>query len=326
LLCNANKKPLPRGQWFFVYLEAKLPKITLTERGNSYSQLQENSYPICLHIKYNYAMEFFNLLLIFAVGTFVGSFLNVVSFRFNSMSVFKGRSMCLSCSRTLLWYELVPVGSFLFFGGKCRTCKSLISWQYPVVELMTGTLLLSLYLQGLKPLAVIYYFVIFSLLIVILAYDIRHKIIPDTLAYSFALLAFFALFINFEGLTLMVPNIGGLLAGPALAAPLAFLWLVSGGRWIGLGDAKLALGVGWLLGIIYGLSALVLAFWIGALFSLLALGLQKLRTGESFGLLEKHLTMKSEIPFAPFIIIGTAIVYFFSIDILGLVTFLEYFL
>jgi leader peptidase (prepilin peptidase) / N-methyltransferase len=270
-------------------------------------------------------MELFYLLLIFAVGTFIGSFLNVVSFRFNSLSVFKGRSMCLSCSRTLLWYELVPVGSFLVFGGRCRTCKSLISWQYPIVELVTGGLLLALYLQGMAPLAVIYYFAIFSILIVILAYDMRHKIIPDALAYTFALLTFLALFIDFDVFALMVPTIADFLAGPALATPLALLWFVSKGRWIGLGDAKLALGVGWLLGIVYGLSALVLAFWIGAVFSLIILGLQKLHTGKVFGLLEKHLTMKSEIPFAPFIIIGTAIVYFFVIDILGLGMFLEYF-
>ncbi|MBX4211124.1 hypothetical protein KW783_04110, partial [Candidatus Parcubacteria bacterium] len=90
------------------------------------------------------------------------------------------------------------------------------------------------------------------------------------------------------------------------------LWLVSGGRWIGFGDAKLAAGIGWLLGLAYGLSALFLAFWIGAAFSIVYIAISRLFLGQ------KNLTMKSEIPFAPFLIAALFIVFLFHIDVVGL--------
>jgi prepilin signal peptidase PulO-like enzyme (type II secretory pathway) len=148
------------------------------------------------------------------------------------------------------------------------------------------------------------------LLVVILVYDLKHKIIPDGLAYTFAALGFLRiiLFVPTEPAFVFYMT---LLAGPLLFLPFFLLWLVSGGRWIGLGDGKLALGIGWMLGVGYGVSAIVLAFWIGAIVSG-ALVIAQLISKR------KQLTMKSEIPFAPFLIIGFTIVYFLSIDVLGL--------
>ncbi len=88
---------------------------------------------------------------------------------------------------------------------------------------------------------------------------------------------------------------------------------------MGLGDGKLALGIGWFLGLSFGLSAIVLGFWIGAGVSIVLLALGKLAKGNSAlfsGL--KNLTIKSEIPFGPFLILGALIVLFSHFDILGL--------
>jgi leader peptidase (prepilin peptidase)/N-methyltransferase len=93
-------------------------------------------------------------------------------------------------------------------------------------------------------------------------------------------------------------------SGLILFAFFAFLWLVSSGKWMGFGDAKLALGVGWLLGLSGGIMAIMLAFWIGAIVSLSLMGLQKLN------LSHLGLTIKSEIPFAPFIILGLFLEFF----------------
>ncbi|MBI2047820.1 MAG: prepilin peptidase [Parcubacteria group bacterium] len=145
----------------------------------------------------------------------------------------------------------------------------------------------------------------------IAAYDLRHKIIPDSFVYFFAALGlFFALSKIFIG--------GGysfLLTGPALALPLSAVWFFSKGKWIGLGDAKLALGMGWLLGPSGGISALILSFWIGAVVSLLFLAVGKIlpQLSRLFPRL-KRLTMKSEIPFAPFLILGTFLVFFYDIS------------
>lgn len=263
---------------------------------------------------------------IFLLGTIIGSFLNVVIYRFNTgKSITKGRSMCMTCNRTLRWYELIPVFSFLIQSGKCRRCASTISHQYPLVELGTGlvfTLIAFhfLYVLFFSQLAytvlVIFYSFIFSLLIVILVYDIRHKIIPDRLVYIFCILAFLSVYLTHSGIgpLLMTPKILAVLAGPLLAAPFALLWLVSKGTWMGLGDAKLILGLGWLLGPWLGLSMLTLSFWIGALVSLGIMFFSR-----------RRMTMKTEIPFAPFLIFSTFVVFLFTIDIFRLATLFYFF-
>ena len=257
-------------------------------------------------------------LFFFLLGLIIGSFLNVVILRYNTGLGISGRSGCFSCGKKLEWYELIPVVSFIVQKGRCRKCGAVLSLQYPLVELLTGFLFLGIFLKyyflSLSYehffFTVFFYLVIWSLLVVILVYDLRHKIIPDMLVYGFAFLAFVRVLVDFRaGFSL-----AELLAGPILFLPFYLLWHVSQGRWIGLGDGKLALGIGWMLGLGYGLSAIVLGFWIGAIVSLILLGLGRLK------LLAIGLTMKSEIPFAPFLILGLALVYFIRIDVVGVHT------
>ena len=184
-----------------------------------------------------------------------------------------GRSKCFTCDRTLSWAELFPIFSFLAQKGACRKCKSKISWQYPLVEALSGLLfiLVFYFFPPVSPTAIfftVFYLLITALLIVVVVYDARHKIIPDELVYTFGALALLQLFIA-PDLSFMTPGLWQLLAGPILALPFALLWLVSKGAWIGLGDAKLVLGIGWLLGLSQGISAVILAFWIGAIISVL---------------------------------------------------------
>jgi len=259
-----------------------------------------------------------SLLCIFLFGLAIGSFLNVVIYRFNTGVGVNGRSGCMTCRRTLSWYELVPVVSFLFQKGRCRGCATKLSWQYPLVELLTAGLFTATLLKysgaaltAPTIISFIMMLIVWSLLVVILVYDLKHKIIPDVFVYAFAI-------IGLLRILFFVPVSSGslfysaLIAGPLLFLPFYLLWLVSQGRWIGLGDGKFALGMGWMLGLGLGISAIVLSFWIGAVVSLAIMGI--------FALISKHkqLTMKSEIPFAPFLILGFALVYFFSIDVMGL--------
>lgn len=256
---------------------------------------------------------------IFLLGTIIGSFLNVVIYRFNTgRSVSKGRSICMTCNRTLRWYELIPVFSFLIQSGKCRRCASIISHQYPLVEFGTGLIFaittihflpaLS-FSQGSFILLVILFSFIFSLLIVISVYDVRHKIIPDKLSYLYAFVAFLSIFVNHTGIGPMfvMPSLLAMVSGPLFALPFAFLWLVSKGRWMGLGDAKLVLGIGWMLGPLASLAMVTLSFWIGAVVSLAIMLFS-----------HKKMGMKTEIPFAPFLIVSTLIVFFSGIDIFSL--------
>ncbi|MDO8572199.1 MAG: prepilin peptidase [bacterium] len=274
-------------------------------------------------------MNVFFYTIFFILGTIVGSFLNVVILRYNTgVSFFSGRSFCPSCNKKLSWYELVPIVSFFVLRGKCAGCGSKISFQYPLIELTTGLLFLvtsyKLQVTGFDAhylLSTIYYLLIWSLLIVISIYDLRHKIIPDFPVFIFSGLALVYLVVSAGfGNILHAPHSWDLLAGPLFALPFAALWYFSQGRWMGLGDAKLALGIGWFLGLIKGGSAIILGFWMGAIVGLMLVVLSKLSFAKRF---RSKFGMKSEIPFGPFLILGTILIFFFNINLfdLGFVLF-----
>lgn len=272
-------------------------------------------------------------LFFFVLGAIVGSFLNVVIFRFNTGTALSGRSRCFSCGNTVAWYDLIPILSFFFLMGRCRFCRSKISFQYPLVEFLTGLLFVGAFWRvafvsfPLDIFSVFYALftidlVVLGLLVVIAVYDLKHKIIPDRLVFLFIILSLVKLFLTSEfSAMLRFPRILDLFAGLILALPIFLLWLISGGRWIGLGDAKLALGIGWFLGFSAGVSALVVGFWFGAAVSLLLLALSRFGRGgfgRRFPSGLKNLTMSSEVPLAPFLILGFLAAYFFRIDITGL--------
>lgn len=241
---------------------------------------------------------------VFVFGLIVGSFLNVVIYRYQTGYTVLGRSECLVCGEPLKWFELVPLASFFLQLGRCRTCGGSISWQYPLVELATGLIFLGAFLRG-SGLAwtLIVDWVVWSLLIVITVYDWRHKIIPDHFVYAFIVLVLLrSVWLGGAGSNVFV--------GLALGAFFWLLWFVSRGRWLGLGDAKLALGLGLWLGFPAALSAVALAFWSGALVGLALLVL-------------KSYNMKSEVPFAPFLVLGALLVYFFQIDVFAILSFIS---
>ncbi|MBP9711763.1 MAG: prepilin peptidase [Candidatus Pacebacteria bacterium] len=257
------------------------------------------------------------IFLFFIFGLIIGSFLNVVVSRYNTKRTLAGRSACMSCATQLRWYELVPLFSYFALRGRCRTCSTRISMHYPFVELTTGLIFVgifckfqNIFLFNLPVFAVTFafYAIVFSILIVIASYDIKHKIIPDMLAFLFGLFAFFGLFLFQEGsLALHLPGIWDVLMGIVVALPFAIFWLVSRGAWMGLGDAKLTIGLAWLLGLSQVLSGIVLAFWSGAIIGVLLIFFTK-----------KH-GMKSEIPFAPFLVLGAILAFLFEIHIFAMV-------
>ena len=258
-------------------------------------------------------------ILIFLFGTIIGSFLNVVILRYRSgRSIAKGSSICFSCGKKLCWFELVPIGSFLTQRGRCEGCKTKISWQYPIVEALTGVLFLSLYfhfeyLAVSTPLlfAVLfaYYATIFSILLVLSVYDIKHKILPDQLVLLFVIISFIGMFfISGDSIILHIPSYTQFLAGIILPAPFSLIWLLSKGKWMGLGDSKVMVGIGFLLGMSAGLAAILFSFWIGAIISILILICAKIFT-------KRGVSLATAIPFGPFLALGTIIVVLGSYNI-----------
>lgn len=254
-------------------------------------------------------MDALPLVLSFVFGAIIGSFLNVVSLRFNTGVGIGGRSMCMTCGKTLTWKELVPLLSFVYQKGACKKCKSKISWQYPLVEFLAGAIFALIFLiyppiSLLTGFTTLLYVFVSCLLLVISVYDMKHKIIPDSFVYAFGAVALISTFIGGSS-WFHAPGIAAVLAGPILALPFALIWLVSRGKWMGLGDAKLVLGIGWLLGLNGGANALILAFWIAAAISLIWLFITY-----------KKFKPRTEIPFGPYLILGLYLVLLFHIQVL----------
>jgi prepilin signal peptidase PulO-like enzyme (type II secretory pathway) len=176
--------------------------------------------------------------------------------------------------------------------------------------------------------------IIFSSLIVIAVYDLRHTIIPDRMSLLFAVTAFVYLFfrspllyfythgMNVFNWYVMLPILTDIFSGIAFFLFFFLFWFFSKGTWMGLGDAKLAVGMGWFLGFSAGTASLMIAFWTGAIISvgLLAIGklVKRLTHSRRFTQLNSFaggLTIKSEVPFAPFLVLSVFIVFFSGVTL-----------
>lgn len=235
-------------------------------------------------------MIFYSIIFIF--GLCVGSFLNAVIYRLHTgESIIRKRSHCVKCGHILAWYELVPIISFVAQRGRCRACKSTISFQYPLVELATGSLfVLALYYN----LPLLYTLTMSSLLLVIFVYDLKHYIIPDKIIYPAILVS------GILGWQYATHNIlYTIYAAVGACAFFAAIFFVSRGKWLGFGDVKLAFFMGLFLGWPAILPAVFLAFLLGGIIGIALI-------------LARKKTMKSQVPFGPFLVAGTLISMFWG--------------
>lgn len=249
-------------------------------------------------------------LCVIILGLVVGSFLNVVALR-GEYRASKGGSKCPHCSHSLSWYELIPVASYLFLGGKCRSCKTPLSVRYPIIEILTAGVFYITFATSQNPIiaATILFLVMLSVLLAIV--DCDHYILPARYIHPMIIVSVFLVFFT-KSLHLSV-FIEMLLGIAAVAGPLWLLNVVSRGRWLGFGDVRFGIFMGILLGPALGAAALLLSFWFGAFFSIMILAIQKFWSGE--------LRFSSMIPFGPFLIFATWLVYFLNLDILEVVSF-----
>lgn len=266
----------------------------------------------------------FVLIFTFIFGIIIGSFLNVYIYRLHTGKSLSGSSHCLSCGISLRAYELVPLFSYLALLGKCRTCQAVIPSRYFLVEFLTGLLFVSILFFATTLIDLVMLWLLSAVLVVIVVYDLYHMIIPDELVITLLVLA-------------MVHEFYGLLLGSLSVVDFAFnilfafcgslflflLWRMSNGKWIGFGDVKLVLPLGIFVGYAGVFSMLVLSFWIGAIVGLALLAFQYLqkRGQPHLRFLTRGLTIKSAVPFAPFLISGFLVAFFFEVDVVSLLTY-----
>ncbi len=250
-------------------------------------------------------MVFINVfiyLIVFILGSTIGSFLNVCIYRIpEKISIVKPRSRCGSCGRTLEAIDLIPIFSWIILRGKCRTCGAKISPRYAVVELITGLLFVWIYLIYGLVLTTPILWVLFALLIVVFFIDLDHMIIPNKVVITGMVLGLLVLGVQiYEGYPLyMSDSAWSFVLGPLvpmftmLALAMASMIFYRAGG-LGMGDVKVYLPIGMFLGWRLSLLSLWFAFLFGGLFGMVWIFI--LRRDK-----------KANIPFGPFIVLGAMI-------------------
>jgi len=284
---------------------------------------------------------------LFIIGMALGSFMNVLSLRYNpEKSVFGyasigGRSHCVKCGKTLAWHELIPLLSFFIQRGKCRLCKTKLTFQYPIVEFLSGAIVawMPLFLNnlwGVSTRAFVdlgvplwYYVLVFLWIAALLVFtlisliDLKHYIIPDELNGAIGIIAIFVIGIisfHINDLPLFSASflkqysllfslsqnvvINHLFAAIVSGTFFLVLNILSKGRGMGFGDVKLAFVAGLLLGWPDSLLAVILSFIFGGI-----LGAYLVFSGAR--------AMKDKVPFGPIFILGCFAVIFFGVAITG---------
>lgn len=246
------------------------------------------------------------LILVFVLGTIAGSFINCLAWRINQEETILGRSYCPKCKHTLSSFDLFPILSFAFLKGKCRYCKEKISWQYPLVEILTGLAFVFVYhytgfdlltfdLQNIKFYELIFRWLLSMLLLTAFIYDLKYFIIPDGITFSAITLTVLWIIVGFfAGYYTKMQVLSFLFAGLGSSFFLFCLWFFSQGKAMGFGDVKLAFLLGLFLGYPVIIPALFASFFIGALTGIVLIFLRKKK-------------MRSEVPFGPFLVMGAFI-------------------
>lgn len=236
---------------------------------------------------------------VFIIGSIVGSFLNVCIYRLpKEKSVVAPRSYCPNCTKGILWYDNIPLVSYLLLRGRCRACKSRISFRYFLVELLTACLILALFMMFGLTAKFIAYSILASGLIVATFVDFEIQEIPDQVTILGFLIG--------VGLSLAYPSIlnkdsrwaafldsslGGLTGGASIYI-IGFVWeLVRKKEAMGGGDVKLLAMIGAFL----GWKLTILTFFIAPVFGVVP------------GLVAMIKDRRQTIPYGPYLSLGAIV-------------------
>ena len=244
-----------------------------------------------------------DFLFVIILGGLWGSFANVCIYRLPlEKGVVSGRSYCPKCKKQITWKDNIPIISYFLLNGKCRKCKKPISSQYALVEFLSILFFTIIYFLYGITLTTLLLMILSLSFIIIFFIDLKHFIIPNEITFSMMALGFLKSFD--PNLNSLFPNyinslIGGLLGYGIIWSIIYFYKQVRKKEGMGLGDAKL-FGV---IGFWFGWIAVPFVIFISSVIALLSV---------VPSLLKNSRTMSSQIPFGPYIIIGTLIYLFFE--------------
>lgn len=240
-------------------------------------------------------IEFF--LVVF--GILIGSFLNVLILRLPlEENVTVERSRCPNCKKNIFWYENIPVISYILLKGRCSGCKTKISLQYPIVEIISGIVAFLLLPQDFSIEAIIlffFYLSIYSCFLVHFIIDIRHQILPDEINIYLAVLFFVYGILHLSWQNMLLG------AGIGLFFPLGVTYLflkIRGVVGMGGGDIKLFAALGILLGPLGIFYNIFLSCMLGSVVTIVLI-------------LSKRINKDTPFAFGPYILIVATFQIFF---------------
>jgi len=239
-------------------------------------------------------MEMAYTVTVFIFGLVFGSFFNVVGLRVPiKESIVRPPSHCTNCQRQLTALDLIPVLSYVWLGGKCRSCGQKISWIYPLMELITGVLFAFAYWKLGFTIEFFVAILLISLLVIIVVSDFAYMLIPDKVLLFFLPLLFIGRVLS--PLTPWWDSFLGAVVGFGILYSIAVL--SKGG--MGGGDIKLFFLLGLVLGTLKALLTLFIAAVIGMVVGIIVLK-------------ARQQGRKTPIPFGPSIAIAAIVVYFYG--------------
>ena len=234
-----------------------------------------------------------------------GSFVNMLIFRtMFEKQITRNRSFCDYCGKQLNWWNNIPVLSFLFQKGKSTCCHKKLDFSYPIVEIITGVLFLLNFQFSIFNFQSIFNFefLILNLITILViysaVYDAKTMYLPDWSTWTLIALA---IIYNIIGRPLGSPlqYISNVYAAIGASGFLYLLYKITKGKGMGLGDVYLAVFMGLFLGWPKIIVAFYIAFIVGAIFGITLLILKKKK-------------IKSEVPFGPFLLLGTIISWYWG--------------
>ena len=237
-----------------------------------------------------------DLIFVIILGALWGSFANVCIIRIpQGKGVVVGRSFCVKCNKKIQWFDNIPIISYLLLKSKCRNCKTKISFQYFLVESISLINFLVLYLIFGISLTTLFLIILSVVFLIIFFIDLKHYIIPNSLTYSMMILGFIKSFD--PNLDPIFPNflnslIGGLLGYGIIWSIIYFYRQFKKKEGMGLGDAKLFAVIGFW----FGWISIPFVIFLSSIIALLSVLPDLLRSSKK---------LSSQIPFGPFIILGT---------------------
>ena len=242
-----------------------------------------------------------DLTFVAVLGGLWGSFANVCIYRLpKDKGVVSGRSHCPKCKKKIIWYDNLPLISFLFLNGKCRKCNKVISPRYFIVELITGFIFLLILLSSDNLSSIIFLSILSLIFVIIFFIDLENFIIPNSLNFSVMALGLLKNFIpNFNTSLIHEINqsiIGGIVGYLSIWLIIFLYKTFKKIDAMGLGDAKLMAGIG----LLFGWQSIPFVLFVSSILGLIFV---------VPSLIKKQKTMRTEIPFGPFIIVA-CLIYF----------------